>query len=197
MASESQLGWKPAPEGAACRLPAALQVARPPSCWRSCLRFTGVFSAKSCGPLSADNYLERSTVAEQRLHNIHVRDEIYEAAFVRMRRFRDATLAVPALMLPAVQVNIRRGSSRRRKRTACATCAFHSTSSKPAAIRCVVGGVQVEEPSPLGSLLTSQRDLDSRAGLARSMPGRLPAWARSRRVPGTRLPTVLAVVATP
>lgn len=50
-----------------------------------------------------------TTVAEQRLHNIHVRDGIDEEAFVRMRRSRDATLAMPALMLPAVQVNIRAG----------------------------------------------------------------------------------------
>ena len=50
-----------------------------------------------------------TTVAEQRLHNIHVRDGIGEAAFVSMRRSRDSTLAMPALMLPAVQVNIRAG----------------------------------------------------------------------------------------
>jgi hypothetical protein len=42
-------------------------------------------------------------------HNIHVRDEIDEETFVLTRRSRDATLAMPALMLPAVQVNIRAG----------------------------------------------------------------------------------------
>ena len=51
----------------------------------------------------------RSTVAEQRAHNIHVRDGISEDDFVAMRVARDATLDVPALMLPAIQVNMRAG----------------------------------------------------------------------------------------
>ena len=51
----------------------------------------------------------RSTVAEQRAHNIHVHDGVDEAAFVAMREARDATLAMPQLMLPSVQVNIRAG----------------------------------------------------------------------------------------
>lgn len=50
-----------------------------------------------------------STVAEQRAHNIHVHDGVDEAAFVAMREARDATLAMPQLMLPSVQVNIRAG----------------------------------------------------------------------------------------
>jgi glyoxylase-like metal-dependent hydrolase (beta-lactamase superfamily II) len=50
-----------------------------------------------------------STVAEQRAHNIHVHDGISEADFVRMRTSRDATLEMPVLILPAVQVNIRAG----------------------------------------------------------------------------------------
>jgi glyoxylase-like metal-dependent hydrolase (beta-lactamase superfamily II) len=50
------------------------------------------------------------TVADQRSHNIHVRDGIAEDVFVAMRRKRDATLALPLLMLPAVQVNMRAGS---------------------------------------------------------------------------------------
>lgn len=51
-----------------------------------------------------------STVAEQRAHNIHVRDGIDEATFVEMRQRRDATLPMPRLMLPSVQVNIRAGA---------------------------------------------------------------------------------------
>ena len=51
-----------------------------------------------------------STVAEQRAANIHVRDGMEEAAFVVMRKARDATLATPALMLPSVQVNLRGGA---------------------------------------------------------------------------------------
>jgi glyoxylase-like metal-dependent hydrolase (beta-lactamase superfamily II) len=51
-----------------------------------------------------------STVAEQRAHNIHVRDGIGEDSFVSMRSTRDATLGMPTLMLPAVQVNMRAGN---------------------------------------------------------------------------------------
>jgi glyoxylase-like metal-dependent hydrolase (beta-lactamase superfamily II) len=50
-----------------------------------------------------------STVAEQRATNIHVRDGVGEEQFVALRRARDATLALPALMLPSVQVNMRAG----------------------------------------------------------------------------------------
>jgi glyoxylase-like metal-dependent hydrolase (beta-lactamase superfamily II) len=50
-----------------------------------------------------------TTVAEQRATNIHVRDGIGEAEFVQMRRARDATLDVPTLILPSIQVNIRAG----------------------------------------------------------------------------------------
>lgn len=49
------------------------------------------------------------TVAEQRAHNIHIRDGISEEAFVAMRTARDATLNMPVLMLPSVQVNMRAG----------------------------------------------------------------------------------------
>jgi glyoxylase-like metal-dependent hydrolase (beta-lactamase superfamily II) len=51
-----------------------------------------------------------TTVAEQRAHNIHLHDGIDEAEFVRMRTARDATLAMPVLILPAVQINIRAGA---------------------------------------------------------------------------------------
>ena len=49
------------------------------------------------------------TVAEQRASNIHVRDGVTEADFVTMRTRRDATLAMPVLILPAIQVNISAG----------------------------------------------------------------------------------------
>ena len=51
----------------------------------------------------------KTTVAEQRAANIHVRDGIDEEAFVAMRTARDATLEVPSLILPSIQVNIRAG----------------------------------------------------------------------------------------
>lgn len=51
----------------------------------------------------------QTTVGEQRATNIHVRDGVSEAEFVAMRQARDKTLGVPALMLAALQVNIRAG----------------------------------------------------------------------------------------
>lgn len=51
----------------------------------------------------------QTTVAEQRRANIHVRDGIGEDEFVDMRTRRDATLSMPTLILPAIQVNIRAG----------------------------------------------------------------------------------------
>ncbi len=54
-------------------------------------------------------YACETTVAAQKAGNIHVADGIGEDAFVAMRTARDATLAMPALLLPAVQVNVRAG----------------------------------------------------------------------------------------
>jgi glyoxylase-like metal-dependent hydrolase (beta-lactamase superfamily II) len=51
----------------------------------------------------------QTTVADQRAHNIHVRDGISEDHFVAMRTARDATLEVPTLILPSIQVNVRAG----------------------------------------------------------------------------------------
>ncbi|MEP6771267.1 MAG: MBL fold metallo-hydrolase [Polaromonas sp.] len=50
-----------------------------------------------------------TTVGEQRKANIHVRDGISEDAFVATRVARDATLDMPTLILPSIQVNIRAG----------------------------------------------------------------------------------------
>lgn len=50
-----------------------------------------------------------TTVAEQREANVHVRNGISEDAFVAMRQARDATLGMPVLILPSVQVNMRAG----------------------------------------------------------------------------------------
>jgi glyoxylase-like metal-dependent hydrolase (beta-lactamase superfamily II) len=51
-----------------------------------------------------------TTVAEQRVSNIHVRDGIAIDDFVSMREGRDKELAAPRLLLPAVQFNIRGGN---------------------------------------------------------------------------------------
>ena len=50
-----------------------------------------------------------SSVADQRAGNIHVHDGISQEQFVQMRTARDATLEMPVLILPAVQINIRAG----------------------------------------------------------------------------------------
>lgn len=50
-----------------------------------------------------------STVGEQNARNLHVHQGISEAQFVQMRTQRDATLQMPVLILPAVQINIRAG----------------------------------------------------------------------------------------
>jgi len=56
-----------------------------------------------------DHYAWETTIGAQRQGNVHVHEGISEDAFVAMRIQRDATLAVPKLLLPAVQVNMRGG----------------------------------------------------------------------------------------
>ncbi|HZX51719.1 MAG TPA: MBL fold metallo-hydrolase [Pseudomonas sp.] len=56
-----------------------------------------------------DDFRNQTTVAEQRAHNVHVHEGIGEADFVAMRSARDATLGMPSLILPSVQVNMRGG----------------------------------------------------------------------------------------
>ena len=50
-----------------------------------------------------------TTVAEERKSNIHMHDGITEEQFIEMRTTRDATLEMPVLILPAIQINIRAG----------------------------------------------------------------------------------------
>jgi len=57
-----------------------------------------------------DEYAWETTVAEQRAKNIHVHDGVTEDEFVAMREARDATLSMPRLILPSVQVNMRGGA---------------------------------------------------------------------------------------
>ena len=56
-----------------------------------------------------DAYAWESTVAEERASNIHVGGGVDEDSFVAMRERRDATLDMPNLILPSVQVNMRAG----------------------------------------------------------------------------------------
>jgi glyoxylase-like metal-dependent hydrolase (beta-lactamase superfamily II) len=56
-----------------------------------------------------DSFAWKTTVCEQREHNVHIHDGISEDEFAAMRSARDKTLATPVLLLPSVQVNIRAG----------------------------------------------------------------------------------------
>jgi glyoxylase-like metal-dependent hydrolase (beta-lactamase superfamily II) len=56
-----------------------------------------------------DIYIWETTVAEERAHNVHVREGISEDQFTKMRKAKDATLDMPRLILPSVQVNMRAG----------------------------------------------------------------------------------------
>ena len=69
---------------------------------------TRLFMCHDYPPAGRDVKFE-TTVAEQRAHNIHLHDGITEEQFIAMRTKRDATLEMPVLILPAVQINIRAG----------------------------------------------------------------------------------------
>ncbi|WP_422055343.1 MBL fold metallo-hydrolase [Sphingomonas sp.] len=56
-----------------------------------------------------EDYRWETTVGAQRRDSVHVHDGVSEDAFVAMREARDATLAVPKLLLPSIQVNERAG----------------------------------------------------------------------------------------
>jgi len=55
------------------------------------------------------HYAWETTIGEQKRNNVHVHEGISEAEFVAMRTARDATLDMPKLILPSVQVNMRAG----------------------------------------------------------------------------------------
>ncbi len=69
---------------------------------------TRLFMCHDYGPNGRDIRWE-TTVAEQRAHNIHVKNEITEDEFVAIREARDKTLAMPRLIFPSLQVNMRAG----------------------------------------------------------------------------------------
>ncbi|MGY8679807.1 MBL fold metallo-hydrolase [Bradyrhizobium sp. UFLA05-153] len=69
---------------------------------------TRLFMCHDYGPNGRDIRWE-TTVAEQRAHNIHVRDGISEEEFVAAREARDRTLEMPRLIIPSLQVNMKAG----------------------------------------------------------------------------------------
>lgn len=70
---------------------------------------TRLFTGHDYKSPTRDYFAWESTVAEQKAHNIHINKNISQEEFVRFRNERDSTLAVPKLILPSVQVNIRAG----------------------------------------------------------------------------------------
>lgn len=70
---------------------------------------TRMFVCHDYGPGGREVACE-TTIGEQRRSNIHVHDGVDENAFVTLRKARDATLAMPALILPSLQINLRGGA---------------------------------------------------------------------------------------
>ncbi|MFZ2872736.1 MBL fold metallo-hydrolase [Zavarzinia sp.] len=56
-----------------------------------------------------DSYAWETTVGAEKSANVHVHEGVAEGDFVAMRKARDATLSMPRLILPSVQVNMRAG----------------------------------------------------------------------------------------
>lgn len=71
-------------------------------------RETRLFMCHDYGTNGRDIQWE-TTVGAERDHNVHVRDGVSEEEFVAMRQSRDATLAMPKLIIPSLQVNMRGG----------------------------------------------------------------------------------------
>ena len=70
---------------------------------------TRLFTCHDYKAPGRDHYAWESTVAEQRARNVHVHEGIDEDSFVALRQSRDKRLALPTLIIPSVQVNIRGG----------------------------------------------------------------------------------------
>jgi glyoxylase-like metal-dependent hydrolase (beta-lactamase superfamily II) len=70
---------------------------------------TRLFMCHDYLPKGRTTYVWETTVVAEREGNIHAHDGITEDEFVQMREARDATLDMPRLILPSVQVNMRAG----------------------------------------------------------------------------------------
>ena len=67
-----------------------------------------LFVCHDYGP-NGREFAWETSVGEQRRDNIHIRDGISKAEFVEMRTSRDASLSMPTLIIPSLQVNMRAG----------------------------------------------------------------------------------------
>lgn len=70
---------------------------------------TRVFMCHDYKAPGRDQYLYETTIGAERTGNVHIHVGIGEEQFVTMRQARDATLGMPTLILPSVQINMRAG----------------------------------------------------------------------------------------
>ena len=70
---------------------------------------TRVFLCHDYKAPNRDDYVWETTILAERTGNVHIHEGVTEDQFVEMRTQRDATLGMPKLILPALQVNIRAG----------------------------------------------------------------------------------------
>jgi glyoxylase-like metal-dependent hydrolase (beta-lactamase superfamily II) len=70
---------------------------------------TRVFLCHDYKAPNRDRFVWETTIGAERKHNVHVHDGVTEREFVEMRQRRDATLDLPHLILPSIQVNMRGG----------------------------------------------------------------------------------------
>ncbi|WP_316695649.1 MBL fold metallo-hydrolase [Xanthomonas hydrangeae] len=70
---------------------------------------TRVFLCHDYKATDRDHFAWETTIGAQRTANVHVHQGVSEVMFVEMREKRDATLPMPRLLLPSVQVNMRAG----------------------------------------------------------------------------------------
>ena len=71
---------------------------------------TRVFLCHDYKAPGRDEFVWETTIAEEKANNIHVKEGTSREAFIKMRTERDAKLAMPKLILPSVQINMRAGN---------------------------------------------------------------------------------------
>ena len=70
---------------------------------------TRVFLCHDYKATNRDGFVWETTIGAERTANVHVHEGVAEDDFVAMREARDATLGMPRLILPSIQVNMRAG----------------------------------------------------------------------------------------
>lgn len=70
---------------------------------------TRVFLCHDYLPETRDEYICQTDIQHQKTFNIHIHNGTKKAEFVQMRNQRDATLSMPKLILPSIQINMKAG----------------------------------------------------------------------------------------